>query len=167
MVMVLALLTVASRGDDAADAPSVANSSTGSPTMSYTVSSYPAAIKLRAMGFPIIPSPTNPIFSAMLHPPSLSGLGPEHQVTKYVRRRACPETVYRKRIIPATRLLNLRHLPQPPNRDPTIMMIRGWSFSTAPLPSPRRQENSSSLTWQDHISSPSPLQGAPLNSSTC
>ena len=60
--MILSVAAATSRLDDAAAAPSPTTSSTASPTMSYTVSSYPAFSRLRAMGLPMMPKPTKPIF---------------------------------------------------------------------------------------------------------
>ena len=49
-------------GESAAVAPSEASSSTGGLERLCTLSSKPALRRLRAMGFPMMPKPTNPTF---------------------------------------------------------------------------------------------------------
>ena len=71
MVMMVSLAAATSLLEDAPVAPSVTTSSWLLPTMSYTVREYPALSRLRAMGFPMIPSPMNPICSAMCRPPQV------------------------------------------------------------------------------------------------
>ena len=69
IVMTVGLLSATSLEVDAAVAPSVASSSTDVPTTSYTVTEYPAFIRFRAIGLPMIPSPTNPTsLSPMIAP---------------------------------------------------------------------------------------------------
>ena len=60
IVMTVGVAAATSAADDAGFAPSPTTSSIAVPTTSYTVSEYPAFIRLRAIGRPIIPSPIKP-----------------------------------------------------------------------------------------------------------
>ena len=61
MVITMSEQLAVSFDDLAAFAPTAANSHTGSGRISNTVTGYPFLTRLTAMGFPIAPSPINPI----------------------------------------------------------------------------------------------------------
>lgn len=63
MVMVAQERSATSRGLSPASAPSPTSSSTGPRERECTTSSWPARIRLRAMGRPMMPSPTKPTLS--------------------------------------------------------------------------------------------------------
>ena len=62
IVITMSAPVAASFADAAAFAPSAAITCTASVTTSKTVTAKPAFIRLRTMGFPMIPSPINPMF---------------------------------------------------------------------------------------------------------
>ena len=62
IVITMSAPVAASFADDAAFAPSAAIACTASVATSKAVTAKPAFSRLRTMGFPIIPSPINPIF---------------------------------------------------------------------------------------------------------
>jgi hypothetical protein len=65
IVMTTSVCAATSFAEAAFLAPSLTSSSTEAATTSNTVTSYPAFIRLRAIGLPIIPKPTKPTFFAI------------------------------------------------------------------------------------------------------
>ena len=79
MVITMSARDAASAEVVALEAPSAANSSTGSVFRLWRTREWPAFIKLRAMGFPMIPRPMNPMLEAIAEtPPQTLEWGPQH-----------------------------------------------------------------------------------------
>ena len=69
IIIVISLFSETSLGQQALKAPWLTTLSKFASTMSYAETSYPASIMFLAIGAPIIPRPTKPIFSPIIFSP--------------------------------------------------------------------------------------------------